>query len=121
MLKLYSAHNDLRLVAREAIFEQIRVLNYQNKPSRWDSIFLCEDKTIAERFRIEGQRGFDILYKVEILDKKAAYHRGDWNMNFTQADSVASMFQRAQEYWAATNVNNPEIVTQSAVRIIGRC
>lgn len=70
---------DLTNLYREGILEAIRAKNYSGKPSRMRSAFALP--TIeAARIYLSYNNPFGILYKVEMVDKGATIHVGDFNM-----------------------------------------
>lgn len=66
-----------------------------------------------------NSRQFDIVYEVEIVDPNAPSHEGCLNNpTISGEDNYSSLLDKAREYWSASQVQNPELVTLSSVRII---
>lgn len=118
MLKNYQIGSNLFLITREAIFEEVRLKNFPSKPSRLDSIFLCEDKQAIEIFKNETGRRFDITYEVELIDQTQPFHRGSWKMPLTNDHSIFHVYELAHAYWEKPTSADTEIVTTSPIKII---
>lgn len=118
ILKTYLLGGNLFIPCRELAFEQVRLNHYPSKPSRLESIYVCENLADIQKFKLEG-RSFDLTYEVEILNPTTPYHRGDWTQqNFTNSENVESLFSKAHAYWTAQNVTSPEILIQSEIKIL---
>lgn len=120
MIKSYTpqAGNPWILV-REMAYEEIRANEFPQKPSRFDSIFLCSSLEGISEFLRSNNRQFDIAYEVELVNPSATCHEGCLNNPVISAeDNYSSLLAKAREYWSATKVQNPELVTLSSVRIL---
>ena len=104
---------------REDIFEKVRLERFPDKPSRLESVFLCENEADMRNFVTETSRGLDVLYEVEIVDPSKPQHRGCLSkIDIQQKENYRTFEKRAFEYWNATTVSKPEIVTASPIKIL---
>lgn len=113
---------------REMCLEYIRKLEFTEKPSRLDSIFLCRTKKGMDSFRKKNNRLIDIAYKVKILDNKKPIHIANWSQvsppNWGQQNSIIkSMEESARSYWKglgsdSDNKEDIECVVESCVEVI---
>ena len=112
------------LALKEYIFENVRLRNYLDKPSRLESIFLCESLENLQRFKSEcnGSRDLDLAFEVEILEEKANIFRTDWQfVNISQAESIKDLEKKADVYWNPQGeIKNPEILTTSKIRVLNQ-
>jgi Protein of unknown function (DUF2441) len=109
------------VLVRELIFEQVRFSSFSQKPSRFDSIFLCPDQQHIEQFRNSMNRLFDLCYEVEIQDRNPIVHLGDWTLpSLSNNEDYAAFVQKATTYWQGNPAQNVEVVTPHPVRIIRR-
>lgn len=107
------------LLARELIFEQVRFKYFAEKPSRFESVFLCLDEATIKDFRNSNNRKLDIIYKVELVDIDKPQHTGDYNLaNIQQNDNFKSIEEKAKKYWQGSNILKAELVTSSRIRIV---
>ena len=120
MIKSYTpqAGNPWILV-REMAYEEIRANEFSEKPSRFESIFLCSSLESISDFVRSNSRQFDIVYEVELVDPNAPSHEGCLNNPIISGeDNYSTLLDKAREYWSASQIQNPELVTLSSVRII---
>jgi len=104
---------------REEVFEQVRVSEFATKPSRYDGIFLCESRTNLKHFIETNGRVMDLMYEVEIVDSTATIHRGCLSqLGFAHQENLATFTTKAQAYWSANNVVNPEILVTSSIKVV---
>ena len=122
MISLYRSDDGLLLYLREKILEEIRIREFPNLPSRMTSAFLCLTIEDAIKFRDSNNRSFDILYKVEVIDDKPVF-KTDWTfLNWPMTPFLLKDLENmAYKYWQATDIQNPEILTESRIKIIQRC
>jgi len=109
------------VIIRELIFEQIRQVDYPDKPSRLSSIFTCLDKTEIVKFRDNANRKLDLVYEVELVDPSLPVHISDYTLaNIHKQDTMESLVHRASIYWQGdkNSTNNQELITESPIRII---
>lgn len=107
------------ILIREMAYEEIREREFPEKPSRFEAIFLFTDIQVMIDFLREDNRQFDIIYEVELVDPSQPTHVGCLNNTMLcNEDNYSSLLDKARAYWAANNIQNPEFVTLSSVRII---
>jgi hypothetical protein len=116
-----SQQNNWWLPLREFAFENVRLRYFPSKPSRLSSVFVCESQSDAEMFRQINKRAFDIVYEAEFVDPALPQHRGCLSHfdNAAQGD-LSGLEKRGNDYWSASVVHRPEIVSESAIRIVRR-
>lgn len=106
------------LLARELAYELVRVQNFPNKPSRFECIYVCLDEADLNEFRSSTNRNLDLGYEVELVDSNAPSHIGDWTLaNIQNTDNLPNFESRANLYWQGGNVNKPELITLSPIRV----
>jgi hypothetical protein len=123
MIKKYQAPliGNPWVLVRELIFEQVRYLSFPQKPSRFESIFLCPDQQHIEQFKNFSNRLFDLCYEVEIQNSDPVIHLGDWTLpSLSNNEDYATFVQKAITYWQGNPAQNMEVVTPHPVRIIRR-
>lgn len=123
-------------LARELIFEGIRVSEFEQKPSRLESCFMFESYEDAQKYG-RGINEFGVIYEATIIDPAAKTHRGDFTLfqshNLRNQSSFWRLYERvAYEYWSNMpqhrvdddgkvirfeSVEVAEIVTQSPIRL----
>lgn len=115
-----TSEGSVMIYLREKILEDVRVRDFPSLPSRTTSIFLCESIGNAKLFRDANGRFLDILYEVELLDKEKPLFRTDWSyLNWPSTPFFLKQFEEmAYLYWKAENIQNPEILTESRIKII---
>jgi hypothetical protein len=120
MIKSYTPQaGNAWILIREMAYEEIRVKEFPDKPSRFDAIFLCSSLPAITDFVRSNNRQFDLVYEVELVDPEQPSHEGCLNNPIVLSeDKYASLLEKARCYWAASKVQNPEFVTLSRVRII---
>lgn len=107
------------LFIRELIFEEVRREFFPQKPSRFCSIFLCQDLEGIQEFKKVSNRVLDIIYEVEVLEEQLQAHTGDWTLfSIQNNDTYATFSDRAKLYWSGENITKPEFVTVSSIKII---
>ena len=108
------------LIAREMAFETIRASKYQNLPSRLSCAFVFESLDDANQY--QGQfTPWNALYEVEMTDVNAPRHRGAFNLIELPPEGVEFLpvtVQRAEQYWSGSQIQVPEIITKSSLRIL---
>ncbi len=107
--------------AREIIYERVRDEEYPDRPSRYESIFLCPNEDSARNFG-RRNRASEVCYRVSIMDDDASYFIANWNMMPSKIADYAEVERCAREYWRGGHIpdNVQEIVVESDVRIIER-
>lgn len=105
------------MLSRELAFEMIRLKLFQNKPSRLESVFACPTISALEGYLEKvGKPYYKTIYEVELQQKDATIHYGDFNacywlpgMTFKDIQSVA--FQ----YWSGVLPQNEVLTTSPLV------
>lgn len=106
------------LLVRELIFEKVRQENFPDKPSRFDSIFLCFSENDIKEFRNSNNRFLDVIYKVELVDQNRPTHTADYTLaNIQQNDNFSTFVEKAKKYWEGEEISKAELVTTSRIRI----
>lgn len=120
MLKLYTpAAGNPWVLLREKIYEEVRLANFNEKPSRFESLFLCASEDDLVNFIRSNQRNMDIPYEVELVQENPNIHKGCLIVqNIEQTDNHAKMEEKARIYWSGENIQMPEFVTTSPIKII---
>lgn len=106
--------------------EYVRKLEFADKPSRMESVFLCRSKEDMDFFKSTASRPIDIVYKVRILDSNKPIHRANWKLvspeNWGQQSSiVTSMEDAARQYWNGGDTDHgqfTECLVESPVEIV---
>lgn len=139
VIRLYIGNcNGLNLF-RERVFEDVRLKNFQNKPSRLDCSFLLLNQDDAFRYlKVDNEAcRTSLVYKVKVCNEAAAFHLGNFNkVTVTPPDChFGKMDEIATNYWAgiglkditpmvnpATNTFEPvttiELLVQSDIQIV---
>jgi hypothetical protein len=111
---------------REMALEAVRAWNFPNKPSRLAGAFACETiETIRCYKSKQCPDGF--IYEVEIIERNAPQHKGDFNAVEPLPGLAYDMWSIAQKYWEyglKTDVQEwpgvecSEILTASPLKVI---
>jgi hypothetical protein len=120
ILRRYTPGNaNLWLIVKEQVYEQIRREQFPALPSRLTSAFVCETLNDLRDFQTRTNRQFDLPYRVELVDVAAPSHRCCISqVDSQQGDTIPILEQRAMLYWAGNNIQRPEIITSSALRLV---
>lgn len=120
MIKSYTPQSGAPwILIREMAYEEIREKEFPEKPSRFESIFLCSSSEGVKKFIAESGRQFDIPYEVELVDPSALSHEGCLNNpSISNGDNYTTLMEKARSYWSTSHVENPEFITLSSVRIV---
>lgn len=106
---------------RERVLEQIRATEFSDKPSRLSSAFCLETLEEAHFYRDNVAGRTQIVYEVELVDPNANRHRADYNKVQPQPSDVASRMEDvARDYWRGENIQRPELVVATALRVISQ-
>src|SRR6266508_3095158 len=106
------------LLVRELAYELVRAGNFPQKPSRFDSLFLCMSEADLNEFRVSSNRRLDLGYEVELVDPGAPSHVGDWTLpNMQNTDDLQVFVNRATLYWQGAQIVKEELITLSPIRI----
>lgn len=106
---------------KEQVWEVVRLRHFPSLPSRFEANFLCETLQDLVSFKTSSVRAFDLGYEVELVNPVALSHRSCMVIfeSATQGP-IAAIEQRAYAYWSGQNIQKPEILTMSPVRIIAQ-
>lgn len=120
ILRLYTPTNPKRwLVEKENIYEEIRAAGFADRPSRLTSAFVCETLAYLRDFQTQTGREFDLPYRVELADPNPSNHRSCISLVDNQAgDTPAIWRERAERYWRGDQIQRPEIITSSGLRLV---
>ncbi len=121
ILKMYKRNHAGEVLLREKILEDIRRRYYSKKPSRLNAIFLLETLEEARNFRNQSNP-WNLIYEVEISDPSKPLHRGDYNKVSPHPNEnyLEKIEEIAHAYWKGENIQRPEIVVESPIKIIQR-
>jgi hypothetical protein len=111
---------------REIALEAVRVWNFPNKPSRLKCAFACETiETIRCYKSKQCPDGF--IYEVDIIEKNAPQHKGDFNAVEPLPGLADDMWTIAHKYWEYKHITTilewpgiecSEILTASPLKVI---
>lgn len=99
----------------ESACEDIRLQYFfQQKPSRFNCIFACEDITALDLFCSKfGSR--DNYYEIRPVDPSVLVHRGTWNLPY--GNELHGMVNCAWAYWSQVPKDSVEIIVGGDVRV----
>jgi hypothetical protein len=103
---------------KELTYELVRVREFPSSISRLRAAFAFEhlDHCLAAR------QPHDLAYEVELADPNAKAQKYCWNHVSRWPSAGMSLGgaldQFARDYWAAGNVQTPELLTLSGLRIV---
>lgn len=107
------------LLAREFVFESVRASEFPSLPSRLSCAFVFERLEDVNKYQNEFTR-WNSIYQVELVEPGASYHRAGFNhVQFPDANTefVPVAAKLARQYWGAENIQVPEILTKSSLRV----
>jgi hypothetical protein len=106
------------ILTRELAYELVRMRSFAQKPSRFQSIFVCFTEADLNDFRITANRRLDLGYEVELVEPQALSHIGDWTLpNMQNTDDLSAFESRATLYWQGSNIVKQELITLSPIRV----
>jgi hypothetical protein len=109
------------IIAREIVFDNVRMTRFPSKPSRLEAAFCCLDEPSARTYQAQAD-GFKIqtLHEVELVDPSRPTHQAPLPMvDFAPGTLfVDETTQRAVAYWSGDPNGNQEIVTLSPLRVV---
>lgn len=110
----------LLFMLREQTFELIRLKHFSEKPSRFNSAFVFETLEQARNFKANENRIFDLIYKVELTDPGKPLHLGCMRLIQlpTNGNILPQLEKNAKLYWRGNTIEQPEILTESNIRIL---
>lgn len=124
---LYGGDDDKNLLWRlfqEQTFELIRRVDFSNKPSRYNSIFLFDDIDVLNNFINKDNREGTNIYQVEISDSSKTIHRASMKLYERiplGRPVLLALEDQARQYWSGVNIIDspddfwPEILVESDV------
>ena len=111
---------DAWAMSRELVFELVRKESWSHLPSRLNSSFLfmnleAAHRGLAEMNGLFGQR----IYRAELVDRDAPFHIADFNLvRIPQGtEFLQPMMTVAERYWRGDQIEVPEYLTTSAIRL----
>jgi hypothetical protein len=109
------------IIARELIFDSVRMTQFSDKPSRMEAAFCCLDEASARVYQAQAD-GFKIqaLHEVELVDPSKPTHQAPLSLvDFAHGTLfIDETIRRASVYWTGDPNGNQEIVTLSPLRIV---
>ncbi|WP_426615355.1 DUF2441 domain-containing protein [Bradyrhizobium sp. McL0616] len=111
---------NLNTVARELLFEMVRLETFPDRPSRLRAAFCCPALADMQFYRAKiDPHGFQIIYEVELLEPDQPTHIAPLAMvDFAEGSLFLSETSaRAQRYWTGHPDGPQEIVTLSPLKI----
>jgi len=105
------------LLLREVVFENVRLQHFSDRPSRFNSAFLCPNISSFRDFI--KQRQLDLPYEVKLVDPNAKSFETNWSL-ITNYPNIIAMEKAAFKYWAPENVpeNVKEVLVESDIKIV---
>ncbi|MBK8399449.1 MAG: DUF2441 domain-containing protein [Leptospiraceae bacterium] len=104
---------------KELIYENIRLRYFPNLPSRLSSIFVCPSLEEIIKYQRSNNKVTEVIHKVKLVNEDANRTMADWSkFILSQNDSFEMAEQRAKDYWSRNNIQNPEILIESAIEIM---
>jgi len=117
ILTKYTKEGSLWLPLREMIFESVRLKDFKDKPSRLETAFVFESIKHATDF--SQSRPLDLLYAVQLVEQQALSHLGGMNLcAWDEGERIEQILEKARRYWACDDIETPELITKSALRVI---
>lgn len=119
--RLESIENNTHLL-KEVIFENVRLQEYPDRPSRFEIVFLCPNLDSLLNFVRITNRSYDLLYEVELVDPSAKGFETNWSLLPPNRVTMAAVEEAARRYWDPQDVddNVKEVLVESDIRIIRR-
>lgn len=93
----------------EFAWEMVRSLEFPDKPSRMDSVFLFKSKKDADIFRKQYRDLRFETVQVDLLDGNSAEFDMNWFSNVPSNISVSEMQEYARKYWKQEMTETPII------------
>lgn len=113
---------------REIILEAVRITYFPNKPSRFASIFACDNLKSMQHYKSSHcPDGF--IYEVIFTNSHSPQHKGDFNAVEPMPRCSKNMWQIAKEYWEYKlktmvsewpDIECSEIVSNSPLKVLGK-
>ena len=118
-LKLESIESGCKHLLLETVFENVRLRETPDLPSRLHCNFICINIESAKHFL----RGYNLLYEVEIENSDAKQFNTDHTLIDTQkANKILDLEKLARQYWNPCYIDpiKSETLVESDIRIIKR-
>ena len=117
----YNPSNNGWMMARELAFEMERLRTAPKAPSRTEACFALPSLDEAQRYRF-ANAPLNVILEVELSEPDAACHYGFLQQFEGMHDQlfIASVKQRAEDYWNGIGEGDREVVTASGLRVVGQ-
>jgi hypothetical protein len=111
-----------RTLLKEVILEQVREQEYPDRPSRFESTFLCPNLESIHNFIRSTSRHYDLLYEVDLVDPDAVKFETDWSLLPPDNATITEAEDAARKYWRpqAPKDDAKEILVLSDIKIVRR-
>lgn len=106
----------------EMIFENIRLKEFPDRPSRFDCNFLCPNLPSLHNFKARTGRIYDLFYEVELIDTDAKRFETDWSLASSQHPNIIAIEETARKYWSPQKLKDDvkEVLVESGIKITRR-
>lgn len=107
------------MLARESLFEMVRLSEFPLLPSRLSCSFVFESLDVANQY-MGNFSPWNCLYEVEFVSPDAPQHRGGFDLITFPAPSEAFLpvvYLRARKYWGGEVAQDAEVITKSALKV----
>lgn len=101
------------VVAIEVVFEDVRVSEFPQRPSRWTSTHLCASEADVVEFALKYQPIRNYIYEVAVDPSVEGFKADQILLNAGLSDSgdpvteISQMKERARRYWSGELTRNP--------------
>jgi hypothetical protein len=111
-----------RTLLKEVILEQVREQEYPDRPSRFESAFLCPTLESIHNFIESTSRRYDLLYEVDLVDPDAVKFETDWSLIPPDNVTITEAENAARKYWNPQSHKDDakEVLVLSDIRIVRR-
>ncbi|RVO78951.1 hypothetical protein [Sinorhizobium medicae] len=115
----YNPSNNGWMMARELAFEMERLRIAPEAPSRMQACFALPSLDEAQRYR-SANAHLNVILEVELSEPEAACHYGFLQHFDGMHDQlfIATVKQRAEDYWTVKGEGDREVVTASGLRVV---
>lgn len=107
------------MLAREFVFESVRLAEFSNLPSRLSCAFVFDNLEHANIHK-HNFSPWNLLYEVELVSPETPKHRAGFNLfNFpeTELKFVPFSIDMARKYWRGEEIEVAEVLTVSSLRV----
>lgn len=106
------------MLARELLMEKVRQELFPDKPSRFESAFICPTAGYLDQY-LNSYNLNKRRYLVELVEPAKPSHVGDYTLcHWRQGMSYLHMSDTSIRYWSGEIDFGREIVTSSALRVL---